>query len=596
MPPSTEGLKSGIASQFVRFGATIGGLPVSQAFFVVARRVQRHLPVVQRPAQVTLRPATEEVAAVARDDAALIAGLKGATELPPDELARGRRRYCGVTAALEGARRWDVTTVGQLWSFELHYHAELTRLLSGSGDELPTAAAVGAAILGDWLDHATPSATLSWHPYCIATRARHWLNWLLVCGERIDPVLRRRVVASLGAQLGFLRRRIEYDLAANHLTRDLAALAAAGCLLEGADAAGWRRVGLRGLERSLALDVLADGVHVERSPMYHVEVLADALWVMRVASTIGVEVPQGVRAGAHRLLTALEALARSDGAWHQFNDSAAAPPGALDAVRAYATPIGIHVSPTGVASAGGWSLPAGGYFGFRCAESSLAVIVDAGPPGPRYQPGHAHCDTLSFECEAYGRLVITDAGVHGYDGDRFRHYSRSVRAHNTVQVDDDEQHEIWATFRVGRFGRVSAASATGSAGEWSFAGTFRGYTGYTHSRRFSARAIPAPSLTIVDSVQARRGATARSRLLLHPAFSARVEGHTVSATDGTLVARIVIAGASALRVVRGQEDPPLGWYFRSFGHAESACCVEAEWDPAANDLTTTIDISRVPAA
>ena len=37
--------------------------------------------------------------------------------------------------------------------------------------------------------------------------------------------------------------------------------------------------------------------------------------------------------------------------------------------------------------------------------------------GPDYQPGHAHCDTLSYELAINGRRVVVDSGVFDYEAE-----------------------------------------------------------------------------------------------------------------------------------------------------------------------------------
>ena len=102
--------------------------------------------------------------------------------------------------------------------------------------------------------------------------------------------------------------------------------------------------------------------------------------------------------------------------------------------------------------------------------------MDCGRIGPNSQPGHAHCDLLSFELSLAGRRLIVDTGVSGYDEDPRRAYVRSTAAHNTVRVNGAEQSEMWGTFRVGRrarplYGRIDA----GPRGEITFSGAHGGY-------------------------------------------------------------------------------------------------------------------------
>jgi hypothetical protein len=66
------------------------------------------------------------------------------------------------------------------------------------------------------------------------------------------------------------------------------------------------------------------------------------------------------------------------------------------------------------------------------------MIIDCDAVSPSYQPGHTHCDMLSYELALDGRPVFVDTGVYDYEPSAERAWSRSTRAHNTVGVDGAE--------------------------------------------------------------------------------------------------------------------------------------------------------------
>jgi uncharacterized heparinase superfamily protein len=78
------------------------------------------------------------------------------------------------------------------------------------------------------------------------------------------------------------------------------------------------------------------------------------------------------------------------------------------------------------------------------------IIVDCGKIGPDYQPGHAHCDTLSFELSIKGKRIIVDSGCYGYEEGFIRQYNRGNVGHNTLMIDGQNQSEVWASHRCGR--------------------------------------------------------------------------------------------------------------------------------------------------
>lgn len=88
------------------------------------------------------------------------------------------------------------------------------------------------------------------------------------------------------------------------------------------------------------------------------------------------------------------------------------------------------------------SFPASGYFRLEPTPGDV-LVVDCGPIGPDYQPGHAHCDTLSFELSLNGRRVIVDSGCSQYVDGEIRQYNRGSLGHNTLAIDGVNQSEVW---------------------------------------------------------------------------------------------------------------------------------------------------------
>lgn len=84
----------------------------------------------------------------------------------------------------------------------------------------------------------------------------------------------------------------------------------------------------------------------------------------------------------------------------------------------------------------------------RLEGGPFVLIATASAPSPAYQPGHSHCDALSFELSVGGRRVVTDTGVFEYQGPR-RRAARATASHATVQVEGHEQSELWADYRIG---------------------------------------------------------------------------------------------------------------------------------------------------
>jgi hypothetical protein len=145
-------------------------------------------------------------------------------------------------------------------------------------------------------------------------------------------------------------------------------------------------------------------------------------------------------------------LTHPDGEIALFGDSAfavAQPPPDLER---YAARLGVEA--TGPARAG--VLEASGYV--RLAAEPFTLIASVAGPMPAYQPGHSHCDALSFELSVGRERVVTDTGVAEYIPGELRDRSRATSSHSTLEIDGEEQAEIWAAHRIGGRPKVALIS------------------------------------------------------------------------------------------------------------------------------------------
>ena len=166
---------------------------------------------------------------------------------------------------------------------------------------------------------------------------------------------------------------------------------------------------------------------------------------------------------------------------------------------------------------GAFALVDSGYYGARTSDGHY-VVCDAGPIGPDYQPGHGHADLLSFELSLRGARVVVDSGVSTYEAGAMRDYCRSTRAHNTVEIEGQNQVEVWAAFRVGR--RCAPRDVDWQELPDGFLLSAR-HDGYrrlpgrpTHARTFRWHA--GGRLEISDRVESRRPVRSVARVHFHP--------------------------------------------------------------------------------
>jgi uncharacterized heparinase superfamily protein len=129
-----------------------------------------------------------------------------------------------------------------------------------------------------------------------------------------------------------------------------------------------------------------------------------------------------------------------------------------------------------------------------------------------------------------GRRVVVDAGVHDYDRSVLRAYCRSTRAHNTVEIDGQDQCEFWAAFRVGSRGRPHDVKWEPRSDGFNLSGWHDGYCRLPgrpkHYRRFEWRTPGV--LHIRDRVVSAGSHEISSRVHLAPECKVTcIEGGTV---------------------------------------------------------------------
>ena len=154
-----------------------------------------------------------------------------------------------------------------------------------------------------------------------------------------------------------------------------------------------------------------------------------------------------------------------------------------------------------------------------------------------------------------------DSGVASYVPGDARAYARSTRAHNTVEVDGQDQCEFWSAFRVARRGRPRDVAFEQCGGGFRLSAWHDGYERLPararHHRRF--RWHPEGVLLVRDDVQARGAARMVSRLHLHPDCDPVIEApRQARVTHPGGVFRVAFAGPGELSLEPSQYAPELG--------------------------------------
>ncbi len=421
------------------------------------------------------------------------------TRRQPRILGPDTVRFLNETGSIVSPEGWNDPARNKLWLYNLHYFDDLT------ADRGRDRANWQMALVDRWIDENPPGEGIGWEPYPLALRIANWIKWALA-GTSLEP----HWVHSLAVQARWLEQRLEWHLLGNHLLADAKALILAGLFFEGPEAERWFRLGATIYDRELPEQILADGGHFERSPMYHAIILEDLLDVVNAARAYGVadrptlaDLPS--RIGP--MQSWLAAMTHPDGGIGFFNDAAFGVAPAVAALEAYAGRLGLFAP--GPRAGPLTQLPESGYV--RIDHGDASAILDLAPLGPDYLLGHGHADTLSFELSVGTDRVIVNGGTSRYGTSAERLRERGTAAHSTVEIDGENSSEVWGSFRVARRARVSGVALASDTDVTTVRAAHDGYRRLpgrpTHERNWR---FEAGHLAVTDTIEGSfRSAVAR---------------------------------------------------------------------------------------
>ncbi len=431
--------------------------------------------------------------------------------LPAPSVDANEIRFLNVRRRISAAAfDWRAKEEPKLWRYNLHYFDYL-HWSSYSGE-------MKSQLIDSWIAENPVGTEDAWEPYPLSLRIVNWIKFMHSGADA--HAFPEKWLQSLVLQSAWQSQNVEHHLLANHLLVNGKALVFAGLFFKGDAAGRLLQQGLEVMLREADEQFLADGGHFERSFQYHSLVLLDYLDVLNLLLANDGLVEDALvsvfSAAAERGLDFLRKVKSADGQIPLFNDSAFGIAPEPDELLSYGERILGKIFPKCVEPLR-VCMPDTGYFGYRSGGDSL--ILDCGPVGPDYQPGHAHCDTLSYELCVDGRRVIVDSGVFDYEPGEMRSYVRGTAAHNTVRIDRVDQSEIWAAFRVAR----RAYPASSELGDWQsgvlkFLGSHDGYLrlpgNVRHVREVTMDIVGRWS--IADSIIGSGRHLAESFVHLHP--------------------------------------------------------------------------------
>ncbi|MEM6484488.1 MAG: alginate lyase family protein [Pseudomonadota bacterium] len=381
-----------------------------------------------------------------------------------------------------------VGDVKYLW--EINRHRELLWLAQAwhlSDDEIYLKGV--AELLTSWFEQSPYPLGINWTSSLEhSVRLINWAGaWSLIGGDQ-SPLfvgedgakLRTRWLASIYQHLHFIAGHFSlYSSANNHLVGEYAGLLVGTTvwpLWPKCDR--WQRIAKDGLEREIHRQIFADGFNREQAVWYHHEVAELFLIAALVTQSAGGEFSRAYWGQVEAMIDALALLVDCNGQVPALGDADDAvylelgleadvyrnllATGAVLFDRADLGKLANTMPDRvkwllGHRAAGNFenlsrskerdsalpALPEAGYFllGKRFQEpDEVRVLLDAGELGFLSIAAHGHADALALLLSVAGREILVDPGTYTYNSEpEWRSYFRGTAAHNTVQVDNQDQ-------------------------------------------------------------------------------------------------------------------------------------------------------------
>lgn len=485
--------------------------------------------------------------------------FEGFVEQPESLISERTFKFLNKKHHFKESINWNFKKYGKLWTYHLTYFDFLHQpgLDRSKGLEL----------IRDFI-RKQESVKDGVEPYPISLRGVNWIKFLSKYQVQDSDVNK-----SLFNQYQLLSRRIEYHLMGNHLLENGVSLLFGAFYFENQELF---KKSNEILSEELEEQILADGAHFERSPMYHLILLHRLLDSFNLVSnnkdngSYDADLELLLLNKIKLMLDWLQEIRFNSGQLPACNDSTHSLPVSTDDLLKYANRLGFNTS---------FSIKnnhrSTGESGYRMVkQSNYELYMDFGKPGPDYIPGHAHCDIFSFILHVNKLPFIVDPGVSTYEESETRMKERSTRSHNTVMFDEMEQSDVWKAFRVGRRAQVEITDEN----EQLLSGYHDGFKEkkIIHKRTFRWN---DDQILIKDIMEGAKNKDSRAFLHFHPNRNVVTDIDNITVDDKII---IKFNGAEGLQADYYQ-------YAHDFNDTEQAQRIEILFK---EKLTTKIELSK----
>jgi hypothetical protein len=393
---------------------------------------------------------------------------------------------------------WNHNHYGKLWNYNLTYFDFLQQ--KDMNKE------ISMQLIKNFINYPEPIRGKKM-PFPISLRNINFIKF--ISKKKIKD---KEVNTFIFNQYSVLMDNLEYHILGNHLLEN------AFSLLFGAYYFKDENLYFKAkniLTTELNEQILKDGAHFERTPMYHQIMLfriLDCINLVENNAWKNQELLKLLTVKAEVMLGWLTIITYKNGDIPLLNDSAKGIAPTSEELFEYAETLNLKSTQVRLSDSG---------YRKKITEN-YECIMDVGNIGSDYIPGHAHSDTFNFELHVNNQPVIVDTGISTYETNEQRTLERSTSSHNTVEIDHNNQTNVWGGFRVAKRAKITNIIETKNTIQASHDGYK--HQGYMHTRKWS---FFKNKINIGDTIEGKTPKTAIAYLHFHPNINIKIRNNII---------------------------------------------------------------------
>ena len=412
----------------------------------------------------------------------------------------GKFTFIGITHEFKDSIDWNYNSYGKLWNYNLTYFDFLQQEDISIED--------GLKLIQDFINYPEPIRGQKM-PFPISLRNINFIKFLSK-----HNIQNREIDSFIFNQYYLLMDNLEYHILGNHLLENGFSLLFGAYYFE--DEKLYTKA-FEILTEELNEQILEDGAHFELSPMYHQIMLfrvLDCINLVQNSQWKNQELLKFITKKAELMLGWLKTITYNNGDIPLFNDSAKGIAPTSRELFNYAKLLSLQEKLLPLSDSG-----------YRKEKNeNYECVVDVGDIGPDYIPGHAHSDTFNFELYVHGQPVIVDTGISTYETNEQRTLERSTSSHNTVEIDGENQTDVWGGFRVAKRAKVIELEEKSHYIRAVHDG-YKQNKALLHQREWK---FSNNKIEIVDTIKGERTNSSIGYLHFHPEIDIEIERNSIN--------------------------------------------------------------------